>query len=60
MWSFQVQSVKILVFPSPAGYMLISKNIVNCVGIIDDSSFINKNFKEYCWDEQCILQIFLG
>ena len=29
------------------------------VGIFDDSSFINKKFNEYCWDEQCFLCIVL-
>ena len=39
---------------------LNNKNIVNSIGIFNNMSFINSNLKEYCWDEQCIMQLFLG
>ena len=38
---------------------LISKNIVNSVSIVNDSVAMNSNFREYYWDEQCTLRIFL-
>lgn len=34
-------------------------NIVNDVGIFNDSVAINDNDKEQYWDEQCTLQISL-
>ena len=39
---------------------LISKNIVNSVGIFNDGAPMNSNSKGQYWDEQCFLHIFLG
>ena len=37
-----------------------SKDIVNSVNIFNDTHVMKSNFKEYYWDEQCFLRVFLG
>ena len=39
---------------------LTSNDIVNSVCIFIDIVVINSKFREYYWDEQCILQILVG
>ena len=31
------------------------KNIVNAIDIINDNAFIDNDFREFYWDEQCFM-----
>lgn len=41
--------------PIMNGANLISKNIVNSIGVFNESATMNNNFRELYWDEQCFL-----